>query len=423
MPSDDTSSQVWKRPGLEKVASPMEIHHTHYGCQADITTIDWSEDSFGIAVGAKDQTCRIFTLESLVDFKTPILAHRRALVGVSFMPKSMHKWCIESGMEESISLITAAKDGLVYAWGFERLEDSSLEDEKEMSLSPKSKKRKPSEDLNQSSGEEIESESEDEDLEEVLTSSDGDVSVPTLAYAGVPDVPKSGLRRKWIYSPGHWKLLTRHKFQDNYKQTLTAWDFHKESGLMVGAFSHGIFELVQMPGFERIQTLSVCQQRLTSVHFGRKGDWIAVGSAQLGQLLVWEWRSETYILKQQGHHFDVAAVAFSPDGASIATGAEDSKVKIYNLASGLCFATFNEHTMPVTAVQFMHSGHALCTASKDGTVRAYDLIRYRNFRTFTSPEPVQFVSLAVDPKGDVVVAGSQDTFQVLDLFSWQPDFL
>lgn len=390
----------------------MEIHHTHYGCQADITTIDWSEDSFGIAVGAKDQTCRIFTLEPLKGFKSPILAHRRALVGISFMPESMHRKCTERGMETPISLITAAKDGLVYAWGFESLEDNGSEDVKERSLSPKSRKRKSLEDSNQNPGDRMESESEDEDLEEVLSSSEDDADAPVLSYAGVPDVQERGLQRKWKYFPGHWKLLTRHKFQDNYKQTLTAWDCHKESGLMVGAFSHGVFELVQMPGFERIQTLSVCQQRLTSVNFGRTGDWIAVGSAELGQLLVWDWRSETYVLKQQGHHFDVTTTAFSPDGASVATGADDSKVKIYNVANGLCFATFNEHTMPVTGVQFMPSGHALCTASKDGTVRAYDLIRYRNFRTFTSPDPVQFVSLAVDPKGDVVVAGSQDTFQV-----------
>ncbi len=38
--------------------------------------------------------------------------------------------------------------------------------------------------------------------------------------------------------------------------------------------------------------------------------------------------------------------------------------------------------------------------------------RYRNFRTLTSPQPTQFVALAVDPAGEVVVAGTADTFQV-----------
>jgi periodic tryptophan protein 2 len=46
-----------------------------------------------------------------------------------------------------------------------------------------------------------------------------------------------------------------------------------------------------------------------------------------GQLLVWEWRSEAYVLRQQGHYYDVSAVAFSPDGALIATGADDNKAR------------------------------------------------------------------------------------------------
>lgn len=38
---------------------------------------------------------------------------------------------------------------------------------------------------------------------------------------------------------------------------------------------------------------------------------------------------------------------------------------------------------------------------QDGTVRAFDLVRYRNFRTCTSPRPVQFNCVAVDPSGEV----------------------
>jgi hypothetical protein len=38
--------------------------------------------------------------------------------------------------------------------------------------------------------------------------------------------------------------------------------------------------------------------------------------------------------------------------------------------------------------------------------------RYRNFRTLTSPKPTQFIALAVDPAGEIVAAGTADTFQV-----------
>ena len=76
------------------------------------------------------------------------------------------------------------------------------------------------------------------------------------------------------------------------------------------------------------------------------------------------------------------------------------QVKLWTVASGFCYVTFLEHTAPVTGVAFLPSAGALVSASLDGTVRAWDLLRYRNFRTMTTPEPVQFSCLAVDPSGE-----------------------
>lgn len=58
---------------------------------------------------------------------------------------------------------------------------------------------------------------------------------------------------------------------------------------------------------------------------------VALACAKLGQLLVWDWRAETYVLKQQGHYYDVATVAYSPDGALLASGADDLKVCILQM--------------------------------------------------------------------------------------------
>lgn len=49
-------------------------------------------------------------------------------------------------------------------------------------------------------------------------------------------------------------------------------------------------------------------------------------SIGLGQLLVWEWQSESYVLKQQGHFNSMVSLAYSPDGQYIVTGGEDGKV-------------------------------------------------------------------------------------------------
>jgi periodic tryptophan protein 2 len=191
--------------------------------------------------------------------------------------------------------------------------------------------------------------------------------------------------------------------------------FHPSSNLLIIGFSTGVFGLWEMPAFSNIHTLSISQEKISSVAINPSGEWLAFGARKLGQLLVWEWQSESYILKQQGHYFDMNTLAYAPDGQTIATGGDDGKVKVWSTHSGFCFVTFTEHNASIAAVSFAKQGNVLFSASLDGTVRAYDLIRYRNFRTFTSPSPVQFSCLAVDPSGEVVAAGSTDSFEV---FLW-----
>lgn len=211
-----------------------------------------------------------------------------------------------------------------------------------------------------------------------------------------------------------WGVQKRHYFnQPGTKVVCTT--FHPASNLLVVGFSTGVFGLWEMPDFTNIHTLSISQEKISSVAISPTGEWLAFGARKLGQLLVWEWQSESYILKQQGHYFDMNTLAYAPDGQTIATGGDDGKVKVWSTHTGFCFVTFSEHTAPISAVSFAKQGHVLFSASLDGTVRAFDLVRYRNFRTFTSPSPVQFSCLAVDPSGEVVAAGSTDSFEV---FLW-----
>lgn len=120
-------------------------------------------------------------------------------------------------------------------------------------------------------------------------------------------------------------------------------------------------------------------------------------------------------MKQQGHANNMTCVSYSPDGQLLATGGEDGKVKLWNVLSGFCFVTFQEHSAAITGVQFSGNRKFVVSSSLDGTVRAYDVIRYRNFRTFTSPRPVQLSCVAVDSNGEFVAAGGQDIFEI---FLW-----
>ncbi|KAJ1796773.1 U3 snoRNP protein, partial [Coemansia sp. RSA 2399] len=207
-----------------------------------------------------------------------------------------------------------------------------------------------------------------------------------------------------------WFTENRHYTMQSARVQSAA--FNPSTQLLVLGLTNGVFGIWEMPDFNNIHSLSISRKKINTVAINPSGEWLAFGSSKLGQLLVWEWKSETYVLKQQGHFYDMSCIAYSGDGQYIATGGDDAKVKVWNALTGYCFITFTEHTSAVTAVQFTKGSQVVLSASLDGTVRAYDLVRYRNFRIFTSPTPVQFTSLAVDPSGEIVCAGCQDTFEI-----------
>ena len=215
---------------------------------------------------------------------------------------------------------------------------------------------------------------------------------------------------------------------------VTSSSFDSFSGILGLGLSGGAFSLYEIPSLTAVQSLSVGSS-VTSVCVSNGGDWIAIGVAEAGQLIVWEWRAENFILKQQGHHDGVNCVAFCPvssmnsnnmssdlmdvfgssasaatfnaGGGLIATGGVEGKVKLWHSLSGFCFVTLSDHTSSVEAITFTPQGNAVISASMDGSVRAYDLLRYKNFRTFTAPdERIQFGSVAVDPSGDLIAGGS-----------------
>lgn len=124
-----------------------------------------------------------------------------------------------------------------------------------------------------------------------------------------------------------WELLRKDDFSQKPSK-VTACDYHKGLEMVVVGFSNGVFGLYQMPDFVCIHLLSISREKITAAVFNELGNWLMFGCAKLGQLLVWEWRSESYILKQQGHYFDVNSLAYSPDSQLLATGADDNKVKV-----------------------------------------------------------------------------------------------
>ncbi|XP_076066319.1 periodic tryptophan protein 2 homolog isoform X2 [Oratosquilla oratoria] len=358
------------------------MERVFHGSYNDTTCIDWSADSRVVAVGSNDMTTRIYAFARFENLKEYIIGgNSDAIVNVFFE-------------EKSLNINTVSRNGHVIYW-----ECSVVPDELVPAKNKFEKKNSVS----------TEEEKEDEMIdikEDIITVKEEEEKEPELY--------KFYYTRKFrIFID---KLLTQDSTEESSKKKkvlVTAAAYQKSSHIMVVGCASGEFLLLDMSDEGALlHSLQISSQTITSVSVSSTGDWVALGSSSLGQLLVWEWQSESYVLKQQGHYSDMRVVVYSSDGQHIATGGEDGKVKLWSAQSSFCFVTFSEHTGAVTGLTFTQSGRAVLSSSLDGTVRAFDLTRYRNFKTLTSPQPSQFSCVSVDSSGELVVAGGQDTHEI-----------
>jgi periodic tryptophan protein 2 len=81
--------------------------------------------------------------------------------------------------------------------------------------------------------------------------------------------------------------------------------------LLVVGFKTGNFALYSISEKEAqpLHTLHMSDYEISSIAINNTAEWIAFASQALGQLLVWEWKSETYVIRQMGHSSELMSVA------------------------------------------------------------------------------------------------------------------
>jgi hypothetical protein len=106
------------------------------------------------------------------------------------------------------------------------------------------------------------------------------------------------------------------------------------------------------------------------VEFSPQGDLLAVGRDRHVELL--DQATGQVIRHLSGHTSPVRGVAFSPDGATLATTSHDRTARLWDTATGTCRTTLSGHTSRVLGVAFSPDGTTVATASTDRTARLWD---------------------------------------------------
>ncbi|HLG17186.1 MAG TPA: WD40 repeat domain-containing protein [Blastocatellia bacterium] len=114
--------------------------------------------------------------------------------------------------------------------------------------------------------------------------------------------------------------------------------------------------------------------------FSPDGRRLAVAMEYQPIVKVWDLASGKLLHTLSGHHARVLRVAFSPDGARLATGSYDNTAKVWDLASGRELWSVRPKAFAVFGVAFSPDGSRLATVGNGGEV--WDTSSQRSVLTF-----------------------------------------
>jgi cytochrome c len=141
------------------------------------------------------------------------------------------------------------------------------------------------------------------------------------------------------------------------------------------------------------------------------GDGRLASSGEDARIAIWRPRESEPARVLAGHEAPIAALAVSPDGASLASASWDHTVRLWPLAGTGETRVFEGHGQAVNAVAFSPDGGTLISAGYDATLRLWPLRRSDPRVATVLPAPLNTVAVA--PDGEIVTAGADGKVYVL----------
>ncbi|MBD2278081.1 MAG: WD40 repeat domain-containing protein [Dolichospermum sp. DEX189] len=119
-----------------------------------------------------------------------------------------------------------------------------------------------------------------------------------------------------------------------------------------------------------------------------------------------------------GHSKSVISVAYSPDGQTLASGSDDTTIKLWNVKTGNLLQTLTGHSSQVNSVAYSPDGQTLASggytqamaiASSVNTIKLWNVKTGNLLQTLKGHSDwVYPVALAYSPDGQTLASGSSD---------------
>jgi dipeptidyl aminopeptidase/acylaminoacyl peptidase len=140
-----------------------------------------------------------------------------------------------------------------------------------------------------------------------------------------------------------------------------------------------------------------------AVAFAPDGQTLASASIDRS-IRLWKTSTGELVRTVGQHEGRILALTYSPDGKTLASTSSDLKVHLWNPAEGKLVRTLNGHTDTIQAVAFSPDGKFLATSALDQSVRLWDADTGKVFRVIEYPDD-RAPALSFSPDGKDLLVG------------------
>ncbi|MHC0067053.1 WD40 domain-containing protein [Nostoc sp. UIC 10890] len=187
---------------------------------------------------------------------------------------------------------------------------------------------------------------------------------------------------------------------------------------------------------ECLQTLHEHSDRVWLVAFNPDGQTL-MSASESQTMKLWDIHTGKCLRTLEGYSNWVLSVAFSPDGQILASSSEDQTVRLWDIATGKCLRTLQGHTNLVSSVTFdsqnidvrkvgkrvtldeetrkLQKSQILASGSDDTTVKLWNVNTGECFQTLWGHSS-WVNSVTFSPDGRILASGSSD--QTVKLWDW-----